>query len=75
MGRVSSCIAVGLLAAALAARADPLVPPPVAPVDTVPPSLAPLSDPWAGSGIRLVGAPYARYSPETAWALGAGDWR
>jgi hypothetical protein len=65
--------ACALLAAGLTASADVALPPPDAPPDVLPPSLVPVTEPPAATRVRLVGAPFARYSPETSWGFGAGS--
>jgi hypothetical protein len=61
-----------VLAAALTASADVALPEPGIPPGALPPSLVPVTAPSAGAGFRLVGAPFAQYSPETSWGFGAG---
>jgi hypothetical protein len=61
-----------LLAATLTASADVALPQRGIPPDALPPSLVPVTAPSAGARFRLVGAPFAQYTPETSWGFGAG---
>ncbi len=68
-----ACVCV-LLAVAPSARGDPATLASAASFDPPPRALVQLPDPPLGGAIRLVGAPYTRYSPETAWAFGAASF-
>ena len=74
MTRASAACVCILVAVAPSARGDPATLPSAASFDPPPRALAQVPDPWLGGAIRLVGAPYARYSPETAWAFGAASF-
>lgn len=48
--------------------------PGAAATEALPPASRPLADRPVSDGVRLVGAPFARYAPETAWGFGAGGF-
>ncbi len=72
-GLLPACVCT-LLAVATAAGGDPGTLPTAASLEPPQGTLGEIADPWTGGAVRLVGAPYARYSPETAWAFGAGTF-
>lgn len=61
-----------LLAAALTASADVALAPPSAPLEELAPPWRAVTDATAAARFKLVAAPFAYYSPESAWGFGAG---